>query len=84
MKVGFITLVASVGKLEEMKMETTIKATPTMEGCEGKVGGSKGKGKVVVVADDDDIDEHLAFLSRRFSKLKFKRNPSTNKPFKKD
>ena len=27
----------------------------------------------------DDIDEYLAFMSRRFSKLKFKRNPTMSK-----
>ena len=30
--------------------------------------------------DHDDIDEYLAFLSRRFSDLKFKRNPSVSRP----
>ena len=29
--------------------------------------------------DLDDIDEYLAFMSRRFSKLKFKRNPAVSK-----
>ena len=53
--------------------------------CEGKAEASKGKGKVKVEDDSmnqddlDDIDEYLAFLSRRFSKLKFKRNPSVSK-----
>ena len=32
--------------------------------------------------DTDGIDEHLAFLSRRFSKLKFKKNFNSAKPFK--
>ena len=35
----------------------------------------------------EKIDEHLAFLSRRFSKLKFKRNPTLSRPtttFRKD
>ena len=32
--------------------------------------------------DIDEIDEHLDLLSRRFSNLKFKRNPSVAKPFK--
>ncbi|KAK1369365.1 CCHC-type domain-containing protein [Heracleum sosnowskyi] len=32
----------------------------------------------------DELDEHLAFLSRKFSKLKFKRNPEASKPFRKD
>ena len=60
---------------------------------EGKSNLIKGKGK----ADDeeessnqddlDEIDEYLAFLSRRFSKLKFKRNPNMSKSisqFRKD
>ena len=29
--------------------------------------------------DLDDIDEYLTFISKRFSKLKFKRNPSMSK-----
>ena len=35
----------------------------------------------------EEIDELLAFLSRRFSKLKFKRNPTSSRPptiFRKD
>ena len=35
----------------------------------------------------EEIDEHLGFLSRRFSKLKFKRNPTLSRPtitFRKD
>ena len=53
---------------------------------------SKGKLKVEGTKDMtqeelEEIDEHLAFLSRRFSKLKFKRNPSMSRPptsFRKD
>lgn len=39
------------------------------------------------MSDDDDmdeIDEHLSFLSRRFSKLKFKKNVNVAKSFKRD
>ena len=35
----------------------------------------------------EEIDENIAFLSRRFSKLKFKRNPILSRPsttFRKD
>ena len=35
----------------------------------------------------EEIDEHLAFLSRRFSKVKFKRNSTLSRPptnFRKD
>ena len=34
--------------------------------------------------DVDELDEHLAFLSRRFSKLKFKKNPEVPKHPKHD
>ncbi|XP_063948144.1 uncharacterized protein LOC135152230 [Daucus carota subsp. sativus] len=45
---------------------------------------SKGKGKEVADSgeESDGIDEHLAFLSRRFSKLKFKKNFNPAKSFK--
>ena len=46
----------------------------------------KLKEKLIEEADSDEdsdgIDEHLAFLSRRFSKLKFKKNFNSAKPFK--
>ena len=60
--------------------------------CEEKEESSKGKLKMEE-SDDltqeelKEIDEHLAFLPKRFSKLKFKRNPTLSKPtttFKKD
>ena len=37
MKGGSVALVASVRKLEEQEMEVVVKATPTKEGCEGKI-----------------------------------------------
>ncbi|XP_063948085.1 uncharacterized protein LOC135152181 [Daucus carota subsp. sativus] len=45
---------------------------------------SKGKGKDIADSGEasDGIDEHLAFLSRRFSKLKFKKNFNPAKSFK--
>ena len=47
-------------------------------------GSTKAKGKMVEEADsdkdNDGIDEHLAFLSKRFSKLKFKKNFNSAKP----
>ena len=43
----------------------------------------KGKAEIeeelVHQEDLDDIDEYLAFMSKRFSKLKFKRNPAMSK-----
>jgi len=51
-----------------------------------RVCENKGKGMVAETEDHlsqddmDDIDEHLAFLSRRFSKLKFKKNFGAAKP----
>ena len=67
--------------------EEVVPGAPNKSVCEGKAEASKGKGKAEVEdesmnQDDlDDIDEYLAFLSRRFSKLKFKRNPSMSKSF---
>ena len=52
---------------------------------ESKLEAGKGKGKAEIEhesvhqEDLDDIDDYLAFLSRRFSKLKFKRNPTMSK-----
>ena len=77
-KGGSITLVAELEKEKEMKVQA-IEST-------SKVCESKGKGLVVenkekMIQDEmDDIDEHLAFLSRRFSKLKFKKNFGATKP----
>ncbi|KAL8145513.1 hypothetical protein AgCh_003611 [Apium graveolens] len=51
-----------------------------------KVCESKGKGLVAQNEDQlsqddmDDMDEHLTFLSRRFSKLKFQKNFGAAKP----
>ena len=61
--------------------------------CEGNYELGKGKGKDEAEDDSthqdnlDDVDEYLVFLSRRFSKIKFKRNPSmsrSNNPYRKD
>ena len=60
--------------------------------CEEEGEVSKGKLKMEGTEDLtkeelEEIDEHLAFLSKRFSKLKFKRNPSMSRPptsFRKD
>lgn len=32
----------------------------------------------------DELDDHLAFLSRKYSKLEFKRNSAAPKPFRLD
>ena len=42
-------------------------------------GKSETKEESVHQEDLDDIDEYLAFMSRKFSKLQFKRNPSMSK-----
>ena len=60
--------------------------------CEGKEKTCKGKLKIegteeMTQEELQEIDEHLDFLLRRFSKLKFKRNPSLSRPpttFRKD
>ncbi|KAL8157615.1 hypothetical protein AgCh_002361 [Apium graveolens] len=77
-KGGSIVLVAELEKEKEMKIEV-VESTL-------KVYENKGKGMVAENEDSlsqndmDDIDEHLAFLSRRFSKLKFKKNFGAAKP----
>ncbi|KAL8105074.1 hypothetical protein AgCh_029023 [Apium graveolens] len=79
-KGGSIVLVAELEKEKDMKVEA-VKST-------SKVWESEGKGLVAenedhLSQDDmDDIDEHLAFLSRRFAKLKFKKNFGAAKPSK--
>ena len=72
-----VALIAEHKRVEEMKVET-VKSAPNNIICEGKSEMSKGKG---LMAEDEDchsqddldeVDEHLAFLSRGFAKLKFK------------
>ena len=64
-------------------------STPSSNTCEGRSEARKNKGKLIEDNDEsftqdelDDIDEHLAFLARKFSKLKFKRNTASSRPFK--
>ncbi|XP_063935540.1 uncharacterized protein LOC135147084 [Daucus carota subsp. sativus] len=82
---SFVALVASgevsvkdKGKSQVKEIEKLVK--------EDSSESRKRKAKVKEEADSgeesDGIDEHLAFLSRRFSKLKFKKNFNSAKPFK--
>ncbi|KAL8124675.1 hypothetical protein AgCh_012359 [Apium graveolens] len=77
-KGGSIVLVDELEKEKEMNIEA-VEST-------SKVYENKGKGLVAEnedsVSQDDinDIDEHLAFISRRFSKLKFKKKFGAAKP----
>ena len=85
-KGGSAVLIASSQDMHDGgKIEVAI-ATPNPRVCEGRAEASKSKGKTVEEESesDDEMDEHLAFLSRKFSKLKFRRNQSSSKPFKKD
>ncbi|KAL8148987.1 hypothetical protein AgCh_006119 [Apium graveolens] len=78
-KGGSIALVTEQEKEKEIKVEAVESA------LNPKVFEGKGKGLVAeheehFSQDDmDDIDEHLAFLSRRFSKIKFKKNFGASK-----
>lgn len=84
--------VALVAEKSEIKNEPenagSAKTTPGTSVCEDRTEKNKGKNKMVAEEDDssqeelDDIDEHLAFLSKKFSKLKFKKNASTARPFR--
>ncbi|KAK1383530.1 hypothetical protein POM88_021265 [Heracleum sosnowskyi] len=83
-KGGSIALIASVNQLED-DIEETAKATTSRASCRSDV--SKGKGKMTEeeqepanLDDLDEIDEHIAFLSRKFSKFKFKRNSEARPP----
>ena len=80
----FVALVAQ--DKYENKMQSKSETTNTCkQTCEEKKEMSKGKLKVegtedITQEEFEEIDEHLAFLSRRLSKLKFKRNPSMSRP----
>ncbi|KAK1403155.1 hypothetical protein POM88_002760 [Heracleum sosnowskyi] len=88
-KTGSVALVASGEKAEDMKEEAA-ETTPSQSAYEGRAKSRKFKGKMIEESEPsnqdemDELDEHLAFLSRKFSKLKFKRNPDVSKPFRKD
>ncbi|KAK1391751.1 hypothetical protein POM88_010807 [Heracleum sosnowskyi] len=87
-KGGSIALIASVNQLEDDNEEAA-KAITSRASCRSDV--SKGKGKMTEeeesepanLDDLDEIDEHIAFLSRKISKFKFKRN-SEARPSRKD
>jgi len=77
-KGGSITLVAELEKEKEMKVEVV---ESTSKVCESKGKGLVAENEDHLSQDDmDDIDEHLAFLSRRFAKLKFKKNFGAARP----
>ena len=79
-KGGSIALVAELEKEKEMKIEA-IESTSKV--CENKGKGLVAENEDSLSQDDmDDIDEHLAFLSRRFANLKFKKNFRAAKPNK--
>ncbi|KAL8098464.1 hypothetical protein AgCh_031284 [Apium graveolens] len=84
-KGGSVALVADSEKVEARNEEKTM---PSLKIGTSKSESSKGKEQVTEDEDNssqdesDDIDEHLAFLSRRFAKMKFKKNTKFTKPNK--
>ncbi|KAL8126889.1 hypothetical protein AgCh_013981 [Apium graveolens] len=77
-KGGSIALVVELEKEKEVNMEAV---ESTSRVFENKVKGLAVESEDSLSQDDiEDIDEHLAFLSRRFSKLKFKKNFGAAKP----
>ncbi|KAL8098471.1 hypothetical protein AgCh_031291 [Apium graveolens] len=77
-KGGSIALVAELENEKEVKMEAV---ESTSKACERKGKGLAAESEDSLSQDDmEDIDEHLAFLSRRFAKLKFKKNFGAAKP----
>ena len=85
-KGGSAALMASSQEVHDDEDCEAAITTPNPRVCEGKNEASKGKGKTAEdeSGTDDEVDEHLAFLSRKFSKLKFKRSQGPSKPFKKE
>ncbi|KAL8097255.1 hypothetical protein AgCh_030400 [Apium graveolens] len=84
-KGGSVALVADSEKVEARNEEKTM---PSLKIGPSKSESSKGKEQVAEDEDNssqdksDDIDEHLAFLSRRFAKMKFRKNTKFTKPNK--
>ncbi|KAL8090278.1 hypothetical protein AgCh_039664 [Apium graveolens] len=84
-KGGSVALVAENERIEARNEEKTM---PSLKIGISKSESSKGKEQAVEVEDNssqddsDDVDEHLAFLSRRFAKMKFKKNIRATKPNK--
>ena len=78
-----VDLVASLDETVKDKGKSQVEETEKLVKEENSES-SKGKGKDVADSgeESDGIDEHLAFLSRRFSKLKFKKNFNPAKSFK--
>ncbi|KAL8134396.1 hypothetical protein AgCh_009430 [Apium graveolens] len=84
-KGGTVALVADCEKMEARNEEKTM---PSLKVGTSKSESSKGKEQVAEDEDNssqdesDDIEEHLAFLSRRFTKMKFRENTKFSKPNK--
>ena len=84
-----VALVAEKEEEEEKTLMSVIAGkASSSSACDGKKDDGKKKGKAIeedeeLSAQDelDDLDEHLAFLARKFSKLKFKRNAASSRPF---
>ena len=77
--------IALVAHDEDKVQNKSERAISSQQVCEEKEESSKGKLKMEGTEDLtqkelEEIDEHLALLSRRFSKLKFKRNPTLSRP----
>ena len=86
-----VALVADKDEEEEKALKSTVvgRASSSINVCEAKNEAWKNKGKAIEENDEsstqeqlDDIDEHLAFPARKFSKLKFKRNAANSILFK--
>ena len=80
-----MALVASLEDSVKDKGKSQVEETEKLvkeESSESRKGKGKVKDEADSGEDSEGIAEHLAFLSRRFSKLKFKKNFSSTKPFK--
>ncbi|XP_063936091.1 uncharacterized protein LOC135147168 [Daucus carota subsp. sativus] len=70
------------------KREKTVALASNNSACEEKKDDGKKKAKIIEEDEEssaqdelDDLDDHLAFLARKFSKLKFKQNAVSSRLF---
>ena len=85
-----VALVASNSEMHNDRALEELRTTPRAEKCGCSMeASSKGKSKAIkdeeTSTEDEleELDEHMAFLAKRFSKLKFKRSQANSRPYNK-
>ena len=85
-----VALIASNNETQDERALEESRTTPRMEKC-GCSREASSKGKSIAIKDEgtstedelEELDEHMAFLAKRFSKLKFKRSQANSRPHNK-